>query len=252
MTENGRQTKSSPIGNQKECAHQGQRTKDSRCLGSFNQRRARKVGLHRGVVTSAGRERTSEEITMDTLEQRWYELDFSVSRSLRYHAKRRRFFETWLQIIRVITAFAGAGTVATLFGDKASGTTAIFGAVVAAAAAIDLVFEFARRSMIYDHLYRCFADLGAEIAEADQSSEAEYKKLLSKRRQIEREEPTGLDVLNVICSNEVRESKGYDYKYKVRYLQGLFAQFGDFGKQDFPKVSTIALDKLPPPKASVH
>jgi uncharacterized membrane protein YuzA (DUF378 family) len=188
---------------------------------------------------------------MDSLEERWYELDFAVSRSMRYHAKRRRFFETCLQIVRVIIAVAGAGTVAAVFGDSAR-ITVVFGIIVGVAAAVDLVFEFARRAMNYDHLYRCFAGLSAEIAEADQASEPQCKKLSAKKRHIEMEEPTALDVLNVISSNEVRESRGFGYKYHVRYWQGLFAQFGDFGKQDFPKVSIALLDKSDEKKPSVH
>jgi uncharacterized membrane protein YuzA (DUF378 family) len=188
---------------------------------------------------------------MDSLEERWYELDFAVSRSLRYHAKRRRFFETCLQIVRVIIAVAGAGTVAAVFGESAK-ITITFGIIVGIAASIDLVFEFARRTMTYDHLYRCFADLYAEIAESDQNSEAQYKKMLSKRRLIEREEPTAYDVLSVVVSNEVLESRGYDFKYKVGYWQGVFAQFGDFGKQDFPKISTVVLDGSPPTNTLVH
>jgi hypothetical protein len=105
--------------------------------------------------------------------------------------------------------------------------------------------------MTYDHLYRCFADLSAEIAEADQNHEPTYKRLLSKKRLFEREEPTTLDVLSVIVSNEILESRGYGFKYKVGCWQSLFAQFGDFGKQDFPKVITVTLEKLPP-KTSVH
>jgi hypothetical protein len=178
------------------------------------------------------------------LEADWYKLEFGIARSLRYTAKRRAFFEKWGQLVRIITAIAGAGTVATVFHD-APVTTTVFGALVGFAAAIDLVFEFSKRAMSYDHLYRCYADLGVKIATSHQT-EANYKSLVVDRLIIEKDEPTSLDVLNVICSNDELEARGYDYKYKVGFWQRLFSQFGNIGKQNFAivKATPTVPDKL--------
>jgi len=167
------------------------------------------------------------------LEEKFNQLDFAVSRSLRYAAKRRAFFERCNQIVRAIIAICGAGTVAAVFGD--GGAVVYFGAIVGFAAAIDLVFEFSKRTMTYDHLYHCYADLGIEMATAGRT-ELDYRLFLTKRLQIEKHEPTSLDVLNVVCSNDELEARGYEHRYKVRYWQKFFCQFGDFGKQDFPLI----------------
>jgi hypothetical protein len=167
------------------------------------------------------------------LEEKFNQLDFAVSRSLRYTAKRRAFFERCNQVVRAVIAICGAGTVAAVFGD--GNVVVYFGAIVGLAAAADLVFEFSKRTMTYDHLYRCFADLGIELATAERTEQS-HRLLLTKRLQIEKDEPTSLDVLNVICSNDELEARGYDHRYKVRYWQKLLCQFGDFGEQDFPLI----------------
>ena len=170
---------------------------------------------------------------MDDLESKFYQLEFAVSRSMRYMAKRRSFFLTLNQCVRIITAIGGAGTVASIFGDQPA--IAVFGGIVGFGAAVDLVFEFAKRAMTYDHLFRCYADLGIDIAKSPRSDDA-YRLLLERRLLIERDEPDSLDVLNVVCANDELEARGFDHRYLVRRWQRRFCQLGDIGEQSFPQI----------------
>jgi hypothetical protein len=214
-------------------AIEGQRPGHNNREGAQDSQRLGTPAVNRSVGSRAGPDKATERI-VSTPEENWYRLEFGVARSLRYTAKRRAFFEKCNQIVRAIIAIAGAGTVATVFHEK-SNAPLFFGAVVGFTAAIDLVFEFSKRTMTYDHLYRCYADLGIEIAKTDRTEE-NYRLLLIKRLQIEKDEPTSLDVLNVVCSNDELEARGHDHRYKVRFWQKLFCQFGSFGAQDFPLI----------------
>jgi hypothetical protein len=173
------------------------------------------------------------------LEDQWYELSFSIARSLRYHAKRRAFFERCNQLTRALSAIFGAATVAAVI-KGVPWITATMGAAVGISTALDLVFDFSRRAMLFDDLYRRFADLSVEIVSCDPSPE-NVRRIMIKRLLIEKEEPTLLSILNVLCSNEERIARGYPDVYKLGFWQKRLCQFWDIGPFKFELISTMNL-----------
>jgi hypothetical protein len=170
----------------------------------------------------------------DGLAADWRELSFSVARALRYHAKRRAFFERCNQLTRALSAIFGAGTVAAVV-KGIPWITGTMGAMVGIATALDLVFDFSRRAMIFDDLYRRFADLSVEIVSAEPSHEA-VRRITIKKLLIEKEEPTLLSILNVVCSNEERVARGYTDVYGLTFWQERLCQFWDIGPFKFELV----------------
>ncbi|HEY2069982.1 MAG TPA: hypothetical protein VGG48_10545 [Rhizomicrobium sp.] len=189
-----------------------------------------------GLDSSRSINTTSQEV--NCAEGDWIKLDFSIARSLRYDAKRRAFFERCNHLTRAVTAITGAGTVASVINGF-HWASIVMGATVGIATALDLVVDFSSRAMSYDTLYKRFADLGIKVASSERTLE-NYRRFLVEKLVIEKEEPTVLSVLNVICANEELKSRAYPYQHRVDKFQKLICQFLDVGQQQFEKIEEPA------------
>ena len=83
---------------------------------------------------------------MDREEERW-NLDFVVSKSIRYHSYRRAFWDNWDRLAKVLTILSGTAVLITLIGaDKDTTTSIVFAAIVAVVSAADLVVGFSGKA----------------------------------------------------------------------------------------------------------
>lgn len=152
------------------------------------------------------------------------QLEFSVAVSVRYHAKRRAWFDGLARWPSVVSLIAGSAAFVSIsqglpaLATVASATTALFGGA-------NLVFGFAERARRHDELVRKFTLLAAEIAEAASPSRSDVRRWVGAKLRIEAEEPTPNNVLNVLCHNEEAEARGYgsEHIYRVRWWQRAFA-----------------------------
>lgn len=174
---------------------------------------------------------------MSDADELWYQLAFGIARSLRYHAKRRAFFERCDHLTRAVTAIAGFGTVGSVLNGFHVAAI-LTGTIVGILTALDLVFDYSRRSSIYDSLYRRFADLGVKVAGADHT-DANYRLFDVERLVIEKEEPTKLSVLDVLCSNEELKARGFDHFHKVTLLQRFFCEIIDLPPLKFDRIESV-------------
>jgi hypothetical protein len=179
---------------------------------------------HGGQLEGAGADKTASEEVTDDLAGRFIALDFEVCKSLRYHAKRRAFFEACNHWTRALSAIFGAAAVAAAIADLRWVTIAA-GVLIAIAQGLDLVLDFSKRATIYDGLYRRFADLAIELANVPVQDEATLRRFKIARLLIEKDEPTPKDILNVLCSNEERQARGYEDGFEpLTNFQRRFAQ----------------------------
>jgi hypothetical protein len=185
---------------------------------------------HREPEGSRATATTAEEI-----KERLIALDFEVHKSIRYHAKRRSFFDNCNNLTRAISAIFAAGAIVSIVGGSYLATIVV-AALLAVISAVDLVIDFSRRARVYDDLYREFCELSANIEENPVCGEEHVRMFAAQKLRIQAKEPTGLDVLNVICANEELEGRGYDYKYRIRWWQSLLRHFISLPPSTFPKV----------------
>src|SRR5687767_3177724 len=94
------------------------------------------------------------------LAERWNDLLFGVRRSIRYHTRRRMFFERWARYSQFAGVLFGSATVATVLGDIGPDwLPAATAAIVALVSAADLVLGFSTKARDYHDLARRFADI---------------------------------------------------------------------------------------------
>lgn len=149
------------------------------------------------------------------LSDKQYELLFDVRRSLRYHDRRRAFYELLHQITSLMTILM-AGSV--LFDIAKSGETAswmVFLSTVAALlAAADMVVGYSRRANLHTDLRSRFADLEISILFGD-LTDSTWRNHRKTRLSIEKDEPPVYVVLDSLCRNELLVAEGFDRKTNV-------------------------------------
>ena len=145
-----------------------------------------------------------------------YRLDIAIRKSIRYHAKRRRFFDNWHYCSNAIAAIGGSSAFAALWSGDSTHIAIWFSAIVAIATSSDLVIGFSKRSQLYDALLKRFSQLLNEIILTPHTAE-NLAKWRATRISIEEDEPTFLTLLVAICENEELLAKGH-YNYVLKEM----------------------------------
>lgn len=147
---------------------------------------------------------TQEEIA----DERW-NIDFGVSKSMRYHTYRRSFWQNLDYSTKVFVLMAGTAAFASVIGSSTNTImAAISASLVALASAADIVIGFTSRARLHDKLYREFCLLGLEITDQEHPPEEQIAKWRRRRLEIEMEEPGTLDWLERRCSAEEARARG--------------------------------------------
>ena len=145
------------------------------------------------------------------LDYKTYSLLFAVRRSVRYHDRRRRFYEIWNTFTEAGIGIGGSSAIATFI----AGST-VFHLVFSAAVAVVAVSAafgravggIARRADRHGDLARQFIALEQEFAHGRNLENDECEALTRRRLAIEASEPPVLRLLDAMCHFEVLRSLG--------------------------------------------
>ncbi len=170
-----------------------------------------------------------------TIKQRWDEELFGVQRSIRYHARRQAFFESWDTITNAVSIIFGAGTVAVLlneFGDWGKSLQILFPAAITIISTFNLVWGTVRAARTHNELLRRFVELEQQMLRTplDENSIAESR---IKRLTIEADEPPVKFAVDFMCHNELVKSLGGNNYYDVKFRHRVFGHIWPFEPADF-------------------
>ncbi|HUK58352.1 MAG TPA: hypothetical protein VLV50_03910 [Stellaceae bacterium] len=151
-------------------------------------------------------------------------LDFAIHVGMRYHAKRRAWFDWLHRVAMVVAALGSSAAVAALYGGLIGAAEGLVIAV-AIAAASELAFGFAERGRSAHSLYRRYTALAGTIAEANSVDPDLLRRWEQRRLLIRADCEERLLVLHRICYNLEAEARGYDDTalYRVKPWQRLLA-----------------------------
>jgi hypothetical protein len=171
------------------------------------------------TATSALSEKEQDELNA---------LLFGVRRSIRYHNRRRRFFDGFDKFVKVLSVVGGSAAFAAATAHH-SRIIMVFTGLVAAFSAVNLVVGPAQAARLHEELARKFAKLERDMKVAKVPNSDQLNGFQAERLLIESEEPPIMRVLDIVCHNELCEAMGYDtcHLYKVGIAQSLFAHFID-------------------------
>lgn len=156
-----------------------------------------------------------------------HDLLFGVRRSIRYHNRRRRFFDGFDKFVKILSVIGGSGAVAAIVG-QVPWLAITLATIIAVLSAINLVVGPAQAARLSADLAKRFSTLEYDITR-DQKSEDSLNQFQAERLLIEADEPPAMRVLDTICHNELCEAMGYDRCefYDVKPWQALFAHIVD-------------------------
>jgi hypothetical protein len=166
------------------------------------------------------------------LDDAQYGLLFDVWRSIRYHDRRRAFFEFVHRVTSALTILLAGGVIFELAGgnDTAWWLKAI-GVLAAVLAAFDMVTGYSTRANLHAGLRVRFADL--EIAMLSGGIDHEtWEGYRRQRLQIERDEPPVYRALDLLCRNEVCRAEGIAPDVTLNRWQRLTSQLYPWGNID--------------------
>ncbi len=154
-------------------------------------------------------------------------MEFSIRKSIRYHTQRRRFFDNLSHASTAITALCGSSAFVALLSDNnAVGLNVT--ACIAVVSTLNLVIGFAKRSYTYNDLQGRCSTLLKQMTLEDKT-EGNLRKWQAERVLIEKDEPTPLRILNILCHNEEAIAQGNDEDiYKIGWLQTALRHFISF------------------------
>lgn len=137
------------------------------------------------------------------------DLSFDTAKSIRYHSYRRSYFKNFENLTKILTAVSGTAAFVSILGEMRI-ISLFFSLLIAIAATSDLVIDFSERATLYDRLYKEFCDLGISIETNENPTTHDIVDWKRKRLELEREEPTPIDLLERRCSAEECRARGWD------------------------------------------
>ncbi|EMK0351711.1 hypothetical protein V8J08_003984 [Citrobacter amalonaticus] len=167
---------------------------------------------------------------------------FDIRRSVRYHNRRRAFFDRLDQTTNVLSLVFGSAAIYGVLAQNYAALALISAAVVTIFSAINLVVGSSQRARAHFDFARKFFDLEQKMILAPEVSEECLRTITAERLSIEKDEPPVLRVLDSICYNEQILSMDYpkDQMVAVGFWQRLLSPVMDFQASKLRQVKDIS------------
>lgn len=167
----------------------------------------------------------------EQLDVKWPNLLFDVRRSIRYNARRRRFFDFLHRFTNAIGVIFGSATLFTLLNKTDPLYPIVAAAFVTVFSTIDLIIGTATKARLHNDLCRQFIELERQMELAERPIDVQsLANFTARRLEIEADEPPVHRVLDMMCHNELARAMGYEKSHfaRIRFYQRWLAHFVDF------------------------
>src|SRR5262245_22608659 len=120
-----------------------------------------------------------------TFSQRWDGELFGVQRSVRYHARRQAFYDSWNTLANAVSIIGGAGTVWAFLDNAWSVEWRLYlPAIITIVATLNLLWGTTRQARTHNDLYRRFVELERDMVGITQPNEEDLKEVRGRRLMI--------------------------------------------------------------------
>lgn len=157
---------------------------------------------------------------------------FNARLSIRYHNRRRAFFDVVNLCASAVAVIFSSGAIGALLA-KSTELAAWSAVVVTVFAGVNLVLRSSERARQHHDLTRRFIALEIKLIPA---TESQFSELYGEKLLIEADELPPLDILAVICHNDQVSAEGHGPGRKVNlwFWQRMFAHFFDLPPRPVP------------------
>jgi len=162
----------------------------------------------------------------DDLDTAWYQLQFAVRRSIRYHQRRRGFFERLDKLGNVLAVLFASVVIVGALAAHSTVLVVVASLLVTVVATVNLGIGSSRKAWLHADLARRFVELERQLLATPDT--ALLRQLQAERVSIEAEEPPILRVLDTLCHNELLRAEGQpEGRAHVGFWQRTLAQVFD-------------------------
>lgn len=184
--------------------------------------------------------------TTADVEKEYRALLFGVRRSVRYHNRRRRFFEGRNRFTNALSVILGSTVVATTLANLTENCLLIIiSSFVAVAAIVDLIGATIVMARLHADLARKFIELEQQLVLMKEPTEDELREARAVRLRIEADEPPVYRVLDILCHNEMVLAGGHGEGelYAVPLYKSVVAHLIPFGDASIKKQTATSTKK---------
>lgn len=158
------------------------------------------------------------------------DLEYRAELGIRYHQRRRRFFDSTRTALQVMSIFGSSGAVATYFAAGAADWVKIgFITALALGQAIALAVRPDEKAREHTRFAMAFADCDRSLKTLPAATPAAVRDVTHQLLSIEREEPPTRKVLMAMVRNDYARRVGSRERVPVSRLQAALANFVDLG-----------------------
>lgn len=161
---------------------------------------------------------------MEVNDQRWNDLWY-VQRSIRYHARRRAFFDRWHRLTAGLSLIFASAAAADLLHASGHRVALVAAFVIAVLSAADLVVGTAEMARKHDDLRRRFIILESRILPDEDPSPETLAAWCDERLSIECDEPPIYRAIDLLCENEQAIATNYPPPARLTPFQRLTAHW---------------------------
>ncbi len=162
------------------------------------------------------------------LKGRWADLLFDIQRSIRYHQRRRGFYDRLDKTSNMLSLIFGSAAIFGVLQEKYKVVAIVASGVVTVVSSINLVVGSAQRGRDHTDFMRKYVELEKSMLAG--ATEERLLKIKEARLSIEGEEPPVMRVLDMICHRELMRAMGYSRQElpKIGWFQSFVSQVFDF------------------------
>lgn len=154
-----------------------------------------------------GQTATAEGRDEEELKWQFYDLDFSIQRSRRYHEKLAAFFASWRNRFRIVTVLAGSGAFFAVVG-KYQHAAELITAFIGLWAILDIIFMPDKQHDLHNELSRSFTALAAKLQQMPQTP-ATLRELTAERLLLEQKEPPCKRLVDLEARNDELRARDF-------------------------------------------
>ena len=171
----------------------------------------------------------------------WEGLLFDIRRSVRYHNRRRAFFDRLDQTTNVLSLVFGSAAIYGVLSHANANWAVLSAAVVTIFSAVNLVVGSSQRARAHFDFARQYFELERKMIMVLDVSETVLRDITAERLSVEKNEPPVLKVLDCICYNEQLRAMDYplDQMVAVGFWQRMLSPVMDFQASKLRKVKDI-------------
>ena len=177
--------------------------------------------------------------------QKFDEVSLLIEMSMRYSEKRDQHFTLWDNLVTFLSIAGGSAAVLTLLDFFAIDVLGpILLAAIALLNAASLAFGIPKKRWLHHRQYRRYNALNVRVRTDPNRNDLAAQQLNLEWGRVQVDEPPQMSIVTFLAYNESFRARGINKKFRIGFVQRLFAPLVDIGATRIQEPEQIVLAHL--------